>query len=152
MSITLVSRRDKWLMIRDTGVSIFLLIYTKLLKCLRPNKCLRIPLYLYLGNHSWNTVLWRSLRWGLCPRSQLGHISSEDYVPDTVGAYVLRGTCTRSMTGFMSSNNYVHVSTEACTFSVAIMTCSVVRLTHRVSRNRKETTKYDHIFCFVYLD
>ena len=36
-------------------------------------------------------------------------------------------------------------------FQVAIMTCSVVRLTRRV-QNRKETTKYDHIFCFIILN
>ena len=136
---------------RDTGVSVFLLIYTKLGKCLTPNKCHRIPLYLYFGTHFWNTVLWRSFCWGLCPRSPLGNMLSKDYVPDPVGVYVLRGRCPRSMAGHLSSDNYVHVSTEACTFSVAIMTCSVVRLTHRVSQNRKETIKYDHIFCFVYL-
>ena len=38
---------------------------------------------------------------------------SEDYVPDPVGAYVLRGRCPRSMTGHLSSDNYVPVSTEA---------------------------------------
>ena len=45
---------------------------------------------------------------------------SEDYVPDPAGAYVLRGRCPRSMTGHLSSDNYEPVSTEACTFSVAM--------------------------------
>ena len=42
---------------------------------------------------------------------------SEDYVPDPVGAYVLRARCPRSMTGHLTSDNYVPVSTEACTLS-----------------------------------
>ena len=75
-----------------------------------------------------------------------------DYFLDTIGAYVFRGRCPWSMTGHISSNNYVILSNEASTFSVAILTCSVVRLTRCVSGNRKETTKYDHTFCFVYLD
>ena len=105
-----------------------------------PNKYHRIALYQYLGNHYCNMVLLRCICWGLCPRSPLENMFSEDYVPDPVGAYVLRGICPRSMTRHLFSDNYVSFSTEACTFSVAIMTCSVVGLTRRVSRNRKETT------------
>ena len=130
----------------------FLKIYTKLLKCLTPNKCHRIPMYLYLFNHYWNTVLWHSFCWGLCPWYLLGNIFSDEYVPNPISAYVIWGRCPQSIRVYLSSDNYVPVTTEACTFSVAIMTCSVVRLTRPVSQDRKETTKYDHIFCFLYLD
>ena len=89
-----------------------------------------------------SAVLWRSFCSGLCPRSALGHMFSEDYVPDPIGAYVLRGRCPRSMAGHLSSDKYLPVSIEAFTFSVAIMTCSIVQLTQRVSRNRKEREAY----------
>ena len=124
--------------------------------------------------HAVENIVWRSeglplsrqetfedyvpdARWVICsPRTisliPLGHMFSKDYVPDPVGAYVLQGRCPQSMTGHLSSVNYVHFSTDSCTFSVAIMACSVVQLTRRVIRNIKEKTKYDHIFCFVCLD
>ena len=59
---------------------------------------IRHPLY-------WNTVLWRSFCWGLCPQSPLKHIFSEDYVPDPIGTYVLRGRCPWSMAAPLSYDN-----------------------------------------------
>ena len=76
---------------------------------------------------------------------------SEDYVPNPVDAYILQGRCLRSMTGHLSYDSYVSVYNEACTLSVAIMTCYFVLMKRSVNKNIKETTKYDHIFCLVYL-
>ena len=73
-----------------------------------------------------------------------------DYFIDPVSAYVFRGRFPRSMTGNIFSDKHVIPSTEEYTFSVAILTCSVVGLTRCVNGNRKETTKYDHIFCLVF--
>ena len=56
-------------------------LYPKLVKCLTPNKCHPIPVYLYLGTHSCNTIIWRSFCWGLCPRSPLGICSARTMSP-----------------------------------------------------------------------
>ena len=81
-------------------------------------------------------------RWGICsPRNMppipLVHMFSEEYFPDP-----WQGICPLT--------TKYPFPTESCKLSVAIMTCSVVRRT-RLVWNRNETTKYDHISCFVYL-
>ena len=92
-----------------------------------------------------------ALRW-LCPRSSLGHMFSEDYVPIPVWEYALWGLYPRSITGHMSYANYVLISHWGI-YVLSFYYDPFCWTTDRACTKPKQTTEYDHIFfLYIYID
>ena len=82
-------------------------------------------------------------RWGTCSPMTMS--------PIPVGEYALQGLFIQSTTGHMSSGKYVLVSTEACTFLVAIMICSVEQLTSCVRKQKRQQNMNIYFIFYIFI-